>query len=54
MNIMLVPQGKRVPDLGPAEQEGALVLSCPGQLQVQQIIVQVDEDIQLGLKVGFN
>ena len=33
INIMLIPQvqGKRVPDLGSAEHEGALVvLSCPG------------------------
>ena len=32
INIMLFPQfqGKRVPDLGSAEHEGALVLSCPG------------------------
>ena len=32
INIMLIPQvqGKSVPDLGSAEHEGALVLSCPG------------------------
>ena len=56
INIMLFPQfqGKRVPDLGSAEHEGALVLSCPGKRQVQRIIVEVDEDILLGLKIGFN